>query len=72
MRVRLRRTGEAIAAIALLAALWRSRSSRRSTIGPFTCGENDTIEITGEYSPPESMFNTARLRSRQIAKWVKS
>ena len=32
------------------------------------CGENDTVEITGEYSPPEKMFNTARLRSRQLAK----
>ena len=126
MRVRLRVTGEAIAAIALLAALWpltlvgaaeppypdlckttsvmtltgkiRAIQSMReapqaemqtfflldlsaplcgtstvtaSTIGALTCSENDTIEITGEYSPPEKMFNTARLRSRQIAKCVK-
>ena len=42
-----------------------------STIGALACSENDAIEIAGEYSPPEKMFNTARLRSRQIAKCVK-
>lgn len=126
MRVRMRRASKAIAAIALVAALWpltsvrageppnpdickttsvmtltgkiRSLQSMReepqaevqtfffldlsaplcgtrtitaSTIGPIACSENDTIEITGDYSPPEKMFNTARLRSRQIAKCVK-
>lgn len=123
MRVRMRRTSEAIAAIALVAALWpltivrageppnpkfckttsvmtltgkiRSIQSMReepqaevqtfffldlsaplcgtstisaSMIGPIACIENDTIEITGDYSPPEKMFNTARLRSRQVVK----
>lgn len=126
MRVRLRRTGEAIAIIALLAALWPlprvgaaeppqpdlckstsvmtltgkiraiqsmreepqaevqtfflldlpaplcgARTVTASTIGPIACGENDTVEITGEYSPPEKMFNTARLRSRQIVRCVR-
>lgn len=55
----------------LLAPLCGTRTITASTIGPIACGENDTIEITGEYSPPEKMFNTARLRSRQIATCVK-
>ena len=55
----------------LSAPLCGTRTVTASTIGPIACGENDTIEITGEYSPPEKMFNTARLRSRQIARCVK-
>ena len=55
----------------LSAPLCGTRTVTASTIGPIACSENDTIEITGDYSPPEKMFNTARLRSRQIAKCVK-
>ena len=55
----------------LSAPLCGTRTVTASTIGPIACGENDTIEIAGDYSPPEKMFNTARLRSRQIAKCVK-
>jgi hypothetical protein len=55
----------------LSAPLCGTRTVTASTIGALACGENDTIEITGEYSPPEKMFNTARLRSRQITKCVK-
>ena len=52
----------------LSAPLCGTRTIAASTIGPIACGESDTIEITGDYSPPEKMFNTARLRSRQIAR----
>ena len=126
MRVRMRRISEAIAALAVVTALWpltivrageppspeicqktsvmtltgkiRSIQSMReepqaelqtfffldlsaplcgtgtvsaSMIGRIACAENDIITITGDYSPPEKMFNTARLRGRQIAKCVK-
>jgi hypothetical protein len=55
----------------LSAPLCGTRTVTASMIGPIACSENDTIEITGDYSPPEKMFNTARLRSRQIARCVK-
>jgi hypothetical protein len=55
----------------LAAPLCGTGTVTASTIGRIACGKNDTVEITGEYSPPEAMFNTARIRSLQIVKCVK-
>ena len=33
-----------------------------SVIGVIPCSEGDTITITGDFSPPSKMFDTARLR----------
>lgn len=52
----------------LSAPLCGTSTISASMIGAIACAENDTIAITGEYSPPERMFNTARLRGRQIAR----
>ena len=32
-----------------------------SVVGTIPCAEGDTITLTGDFSPPEKMFNTARL-----------
>lgn len=52
----------------LSAPLCGTSTVSASMIGPIACTESDTIAITGDYSPPEKMFNTARLRGRQIAR----
>jgi hypothetical protein len=36
-----------------------------SVIGTILCAEGDTVTLTGEFSPPEKMFDTARLRGRR-------
>ncbi len=35
-----------------------------SVMGPIPCAEGETVTITGEFSPPEKMFNTAMLTGR--------
>ncbi len=52
----------------LFAPLCGTSTVSASMIGRIACAESDTIAITGDYSPPEKMFNTARLRGRQIAR----
>ena len=52
----------------LSAPLCGTRTVSASMIGRIACAENDTIAITGDYSPPEKMFNTARLSGRQNAR----
>jgi hypothetical protein len=36
-----------------------------SVIGTIPCAEGDTVTLTGEFSPPEKMFDTARLRGQR-------
>jgi hypothetical protein len=36
-----------------------------SVIGTIPCLEGDTVTMSGEFSPPEKMFDTARLRGQR-------